>query len=92
MSRQTRASVNTCIVLVVSSAGSERIDFGRGGARRWRQRSAAAALRCVFAEPWAVACIRALRAHARCNLQRCSATGSLPSRGGFCEAKQSLQD
>ena len=38
MSRQTRASVNTCIVLGVSSAGSERIDFGRGGARRWRQR------------------------------------------------------
>ena len=36
MSRQTRASVNTCIVLVVSSAGSERIDFGRGGARRVR--------------------------------------------------------
>ena len=55
MSRHTRASVNTCIVLVVSSAGSERFDFGRGGARLWRQRSAAAALRCVFAEPWAVA-------------------------------------
>ena len=91
MSRQTRASVNTCIVLGVSSAGSERIGFGRGGARGRRQ-LAAAALRCVFAEPWAVACIRALRARARCNLQRCSATGSLPSRGGFCEAKQSLQD
>jgi hypothetical protein len=34
VSRQTRASVNTCIVLVVSSAGSEWINFGRGGARR----------------------------------------------------------
>lgn len=41
MSRQTRASANTCIVLGVSSAGSERIDFGRGGARR---RVSAAAL------------------------------------------------
>ena len=50
MSRQTRASVNTCIVLGVSSAGSERIDFGRGGARRCRGRS----LR------WSAACVRAL--------------------------------
>ena len=46
MSRQTRASVNTCIVLVVSSAGSERINFGRGGARRRRGRVGLQLQRC----------------------------------------------
>ena len=56
MSRHTRASVNTCIVLGVSSAGSNMTSISDAAARGDGVNSlTAAALRCVLAEPRAVA-------------------------------------
>ena len=77
MSRQTRASVNTCIVLGVSSAGSERIDFGRGGARRWRNVALHSLLdRWRAAMAWtSAAMVCRVRVRVWLQLQRCSVTG-----------------
>ena len=67
MSRHTRASVNTCIVLVVSSAGSNMTSISDAAAHvdgvNWQLQRCAACL--LSRGRWREKCVRCVRA--RCN-------------------------
>ena len=96
MSRQSRASVNTCIVLGVSSAGSECIGFGRGGARVFNCSACTAArgLKRRAAMAWTIAALICCVLHAfgfSCSAAA-SLAESLSSLRAAGEAAQWLQN